>query len=116
MSFKYDKDNLFKEFEVAKEKDLKVGKNTYTNRIQFLKEHRDLQKKKPSIYEFVDIKWDNLILAYESPKPRDYFYTKVFGMTYAEKKAQEKAEYFEINDSDKKVDMSKNIEDTEVLH
>ena len=98
MSFKYDKDNLFKEFEVAKEKDLKVGKNTYTNRIQFLKEHRDLQKKKPSIYEFVDIKWDNLILAYENESPRDYFYKKVFGMTYAEKMAAEEAEYSNFDD------------------
>jgi hypothetical protein len=115
-SFRYDKENLFKEFKIAKDKDLQNKKVTYVNRLKFLKEHRDLQKQKPAIYEFVDIKWDNLILAYESPKPRDYFYTKVFGMTYAEKKAQEEAEYFEINDSDKKVDMSKNIEDTEVLH
>ena len=45
MSFRYDKENLFKEFEIAKNKDLKVSKNTYTNRIQSLKEHRDLKKK-----------------------------------------------------------------------
>ena len=27
MTFKYDKDNLFKEFEVAKQKDFKLSKN-----------------------------------------------------------------------------------------
>ena len=53
----------------------------------------------------------NQIESFPCKSIQTYFYTKVFGMTYAEKKAQEEAEYFEINDSDKKVDMSKNIED-----
>ena len=48
MSFKYDKENLFKEFDVAKQKDIKLSKletleqkenDVYKNRIQFLKEH-----------------------------------------------------------------------------
>ena len=44
MSFKYDKENLFKEFDVAKQKDIKLSKldtledkenDVYKNRIQF---------------------------------------------------------------------------------
>jgi len=113
-SFRYDKENLFKEFEIAKNKDLKKSKNTYTNRIQFLKEHRDLKKKKPGIYEFLDINFDNLILAYEDKSPRDYFYKKVFGMTYAEKKKEEEAEYFDLTDG-KKVYMNKKVQDTDTV-
>ena len=113
-SFRYDKENLFKEFEIAKNKDLKKSKNTYTNRIQFLKEHRDLKKSKPAIYEFLDINFDNLILAYEDKSPRDYFYKKVFGMTYAEKKKEEEAEYFDLTDG-KKVYMNKKVQDTDTV-
>ena len=114
MSFKYDKENLFKEFEIAKNKDLKKSKNTYTNRIQFLKEHRDLKKSKPAIYEFLDINFDNLMLAYEDKSPRDYFYKKVFGMTYAEKKKEEEAEYYDLSDG-KKVYMKKKPEVTDTI-
>ena len=57
MSFKYDKDNLFKEFDVAKQKDIKLSKldtldekenDVYKNRIQFFKEHIELKKTNPS--------------------------------------------------------------------
>ena len=113
-SFRYDKENLFKEFKIAKNKDLKKSKNTYTNRIQFLKEHRDLKKSKPAIYEFLDINFDNLILAYEDKSPRDYFYKKVFGMTYAEKKAEEESEYYDLTDG-KKVYMNKKVQDTDTV-
>ena len=114
MSFRYDKENLFKEFDIAKKKDEKSNKETYVNRIQFLKEHRDLKKKKPTIYEFVDVNFDNLILAYEDKNPRDYFYKKVFGMTYAEKKAEEEAEYYDLTDG-KKVYMQKKVEETDTI-
>jgi len=114
MSFKYDKENLFKEFDIAKMKDEKSNKETYVNRIQFLKEHRDLKKKKPAIYEFVDVNFDNLILAYEDKNPRDYFYKKVFGMTYAEKKAEEEADYYDLTDG-KKVYMQKKVEETDTI-
>jgi len=113
-SFRYDKENLFKEFEIAKKKDEKSNKETYVNRIQFLKEHRDLKKSKPAIYEFLDINFDNLILAYEDKSPRDYFYKKVFGMTYAEKKAEEEAEYYDLTDG-KKVYMQKKVEETDTI-
>lgn len=101
MSFKYDKENLFKEFEVAKQKDIKLSKkdsledkenDIYTNRIQFFKDHIELKSKNPDYYEFLDIKFDNLLKAYQSENPRDYFYKTVFGMTYQQKKREEEAE------------------------
>ena len=109
MTFKYDKENLFKEFEVAKQKDFKLSKKQkqddiendyFTNRIQFMKDHIELKKTNPDYYEFLDINFDNLLKAYESVNPRDYFYTTVFGMTYAQKKRQEDAEYFNLSDDD----------------
>jgi hypothetical protein len=53
MSFKYDKENLFKEFEVAKQKILNYLKTKqddrendyFTNRIQFMKDHIELKDK-----------------------------------------------------------------------
>ncbi len=102
MTFKYDKENLFKEFEDAKQKDIKISKaktqdekenDYFTNRIQFMKDHIELKKTNPDYYEFLDIKFDNLLTAYESVNPRDYFYNVVFGLTYAQKKANEEAEF-----------------------
>ena len=99
--FKYDKDNLFKEFYVAKEKDIKLSKketldekenDIFTNRIQYFKDHIDLKKKNPSYYSEVDINFDNLLKVYQSQNPRDTFYMTVFGQTYAQKKRQEEAE------------------------
>ena len=101
MTFKYDKDNLFKEFEVAKQKDIKLSKaktqdekenDYFTNRIQFIKDHIELKAKNPSYYEFVKVNFDNMLKAYESVNPRDYFYNVVFGVTYDQKRRQEEAE------------------------
>ena len=73
MSFKYDKDNLFKEFEVAKQKDVALSKldtledkenDVYKNRIQFLKEHIELKKTNPSYYSELDINFDALLNVY----------------------------------------------------
>ena len=36
------------------------------------------------MYRNLDINFDNLIIAYQSPVPVDYFYKKVFGKTLAE--------------------------------
>ena len=109
MTFKYDKDNLFKEFEVAKQKDILLSKkktleeqenDIHTNRIQFFKDHIDLKKKNPKYYEYVDIKFDKLLEVYESENPRDTFYLKVFGVTYQQKKNQEEAEYENLGPKD----------------
>lgn len=101
MSFKYDKDNLFKEFEIAKQKDFKLSKKQkqddiendyFTNRIKFCVEHKELKKSNPSYYDNVDINFSNLETAYRSTNPRDEFYKVAFGMTYAMKQALEKEE------------------------
>ena len=97
MSFKYDKDNLFKEFDVAKQKDVALSKldtledkenDVYKNRIQFLKEHIELKKTNPSYYSDLDINFDALLNVYLTTNPRDTFYQQVFGMSYAEKRAE----------------------------
>tara|TARA_Y100001970_G_scaffold248035_1_gene317233 strand:- start:58 stop:354 length:297 start_codon:yes stop_codon:yes gene_type:complete len=96
----YCKENLFAEFEVAKSKDLKGKKEKYDNRIQFCKDHIELRKTNPQYYDSVDINFTNLLEAWSSPNPRDHFYMKVFGKTYAEKMAEselEKSEKVSIN-------------------
>mgnify|MGYP001162819061 FL=1 len=94
MSFNYTKETLFAEFDVAKQKDIKLSKkkslfdkenDRHDNRIQFCKDHIELKKTNPEYYDGLDVKFDNLLIAYQSPNPRDHFYQKVFGMSYAEK-------------------------------
>jgi len=96
----YCKENLFAEFEVAKSKDLKGKKEKYDNRIQFCKDHIELRKTNPQYYDSVDINFTNLLEAWSAPNPRDHFYMKVFGKTYAEKMAEselEKSEKVTLN-------------------
>ncbi len=94
MSFTYNKENLFAEFDVAKQKDIKLSKkkslfdkenDKFTNRIQFFKDHIELKKTNPEYYSGLDINFDKLLEAWQSPSPIDHFYKTVFGMTYAEK-------------------------------
>ena len=40
----------------------------------------------------MDINFANLLKAYQSPDPRDYFYLSVFGKTFAEKEAESELE------------------------
>src|SRR6056300_1309171 len=96
-NFKYDRDTLFKEFEVAKLADIKLSKkkslkekenDKHDNRIQFCKDHIKLKSTNPEVYDFVDVKFDNLLKLYETPNPRDAFYRSIFGMSYAEKRAE----------------------------
>lgn len=96
-NFRYDKETLFKEFNVAKEADIKLSKkktlderetDIYKNRIQFFKDHIELKKTNPEVYEYVDVKFDNLLKLYETPNPRDAFYRSIFGKSYAEKRAE----------------------------
>ncbi len=97
MSFKYDKENLFKEFDVAKQKDIKLSKletleakenDVYKNRIQFFKDHIELKKEHPEYYSQLDINFDNLLSTYLTTDPRETFYQKVFGRSYAEVRAE----------------------------
>jgi hypothetical protein len=103
MSFKYDKDNLFKEFEIAKAKDISLSKkktdedkinDIHTNRIQFCKDHVELKKSNPMYYEFVDINFENLLKTYQSADPRDTFYQIVFGKSYLQKKFEQEEELY----------------------
>ena len=107
MSFKYTKEELFKEFKVATDKDVALSKkdtldekehDIYKNRIQFFYDHIELKKKNPEYYEFVDIKFDKLLALYETPNPRDAFYMSFFGVTYAQKMRQEEAQYNNLDD------------------
>ena len=96
----YCKENLFAEFDVATQKDTKGKKEKYDNRIQFCKDHIELRKTNPQYYDGVDINFTNLLEAWSASNPRDHFYMKVFGKTYAEKMAEselEKSEKVSIN-------------------
>ena len=96
----YSKETLFAEFEVATQKDTKGKKEKYDNRIQFCKDHIELRKNNPQYYDNVDVNFTNLLEAYSAPNPRDHFYLKVFGKTYAEKMGEselEKSEKVSIN-------------------
>ena len=96
----YCKENLFAEFDVATKKDQSKKKEIYDNRIQFFKDHIELRKNHPEYYDGIDINFTNLLEAWSSPNPRDHFYLKVFGKTYAEKMAEselEKSEKVSIN-------------------
>ena len=104
----YDKDTLFREFKDAKTKDvelarvqLKKSKNPsddrlettiYVNRIQFFKDHIRNKTLNPKVYDLLDINFEELLKAYESENPRDYFYMSVFNMTYEQKKFEEESE------------------------
>ena len=96
----YSKETLFAEFDVATKKDQSKKKEIYDNRIQFCKDHIELRKTNPQYYDGVDVNFTNLLEAWSAPNPRDHFYTKVFGKTYADKMAEselEKSEKVSIN-------------------
>ena len=96
----YSKETLFAEFDVATKKDQSKKKEIYDNRIQFFKDHIELRKTNPQYYDGLDINFTNLLEAWSAPNPRDHFYMKVFGKTYAEKMAEselEKSEKVSIN-------------------
>lgn len=83
-----DKQTIFEEFKVAKEKDLAMSKtpepyeDVYTNRLALLKSHQNAKKSNPKLYRHLDINFDNLIKAYSCQYPIDYFYNVVFGKSY----------------------------------
>ena len=102
MSAIYNKENILKEFDVAKQKDFKLSKkktdedkenDIHKNRIKFCKEHAEFFAKSPESYEHgLKINFANLLKAYESENPRDHFYQVVFGKTYADKMAEQENE------------------------
>jgi len=97
----YDKETLFKEFKDAKAKDVALSTkkkledkevDIYTNRIQFFKDHIRNKAVNPRTYDNLDINFEELLKAYESEDPRDYFYFSVFGKSYQQKMWEEEAE------------------------
>ena len=89
MSFNYTKETLFAEFDVAKQKDIKLSKkkslfdkenDKHDNRIQFCKDHIQLKKEHPEYYDGIDVNFDNLLLAYQSANPLDHFYNTMTPM------------------------------------
>ena len=97
----YDKDTLFREFKDAKAKDVALSTkkkledkeiDIYVNRIQFFKDHIRNKTLNPKVYDLLDINFHELLLAYESDSPRDYFYMSVFGKNYAQKMYEEELE------------------------
>jgi hypothetical protein len=97
----YDKDTLFKEFKDAKQKDINLSTkqkledkeiDVYTNRIQFFKDHIKNKSVNPKTYDNLDVNFEELLKAYESESPRDYFYMSVFGKTYTQKMYEEELE------------------------
>ena len=96
----YSKETLFAEFDVATKNDQSGKKEKCDNRIQFFKDHIELRKTNPQYYDGVDVNFTNLLEAWSAPNPRDHFYMKVFGKTYAEKMAEselEKSEKVTLN-------------------
>ena len=84
------KETIFEEFKIAKQKDIAKSKtkppyeNVFTNRIAVLKSHAETKKSNPNYYRNIDINFDNLLLAYQSPVPVDHFYKVGFGKTLSE--------------------------------
>ena len=97
----YSKETLYTEFQDATAKDTKGKKEKYDNRIQFFKDHIELRKNHPEYYDGVDINFTNLLEAWSAPNPRDHFYQKVFGKTFAEKQADDDFGVEGFSDEDK---------------
>ena len=83
-----DKQTIFEEFKVAKQKDLQQStrndpyEDDFTNRFALLNSHKVAKKSNPKMYRNLDINFDNLIKAYSSQYPVDVFYNVGCGKSY----------------------------------
>lgn len=117
MTYMYTKEQLFNEFKDVTQKDQSKNKETFTHRIAYLTSLKEDMIKSPKNFSNVSLKPEqlqNLINNWSAPNPRDAFYKTVFGMTYAEKKAEEEAEYFDLTKGEK-VYMKKKPEVTDTI-
>jgi len=114
---KINKEMIFEQFKDVTKKDQSKKKETFTNRIEFLKTLKSDIQKNPKNFDFnvTPDQLQNTINCYLAPNPRDAFYKSVFGMTYAEKKQQEEMEYFIYEDGEKK-EVRKSKEKTLSVH
>ena len=114
----YTKELLFSEFKEVTKKDEKSKKPYYKHRIAYLQSLKEDFDKSPKHFSNLNItsqQLQNLIDDWSAPKPIDAFYKRVFGMTYAEKKAQEDMEYFIYENGEKK-EVRKSKEKTQSIH
>ena len=111
------KEMIFDQFKDATKKDQKKKKETFTNRVEFLKTLKEDMTKVPKNFSIriTNEQFDNLINCWSAPNPRDAFYKSVFGMTYAEKKQQEELEYFVYENGEKK-EVRKSKKETQSIH
>ena len=114
---KITKEMIFEQFKDATKKDQSKKKETFTNRIEFLKTLKDDIQKNPKNFDIspTQQQLQNLIDDWSSPKPIDAFYKRVFNMTYAEKKQQEELEYFIYENGEKK-EIRKSNKETQSIH
>ena len=114
---KITKEMIFDQFKDATKKDQSKKKETFTHRISFLKQLKEDIIKVPKNFSksITPDQVQNLIDDWSAPKPIDAFYKRVFGMTYAEKKSQEDAEYFTYENGEKK-EVRKSKEETQSIH
>ena len=108
---------IFDQFKDATKKDQSKKKETFTNRIEFLKTLKDDIQKNPKNFDYspTQQQLQNLIDDWSAPNPIDACYKRVFNMTYAEKKAQEEMEYFIYENGEKK-EVRKSKETTQSIH
>ena len=114
---KITKEMIFDQFKDATKKDQSKKKETFTNRVEFLKTLKNDIQKNPKNFDIsmTSNQCQNLIDDWSSPKPIDAFYKRVFNMTYAEKKQQEEMEYFTYENGEKK-EVRKSKEETLSIH
>ena len=98
--FEYTKEMIFAEFKEATAKDEKSKKPSYKHRIAMLKDFVDLKKSNPQSLDNVDINFENLLHAWSQPNPKDYFYMKVFGKTFEQKKKEDEFDVSGYSESD----------------
>ena len=108
---------IFDQFKDATKKDQSKKKETFTNRIEFLKTLKDDIQKNPKNFDIspTQQQLQNLIDDWSATKPIDAFYKRVFNMTYAEKKQQEELEYFIYENGEKK-EIRKSNKETQSIH
>ena len=108
---------IFEQFKDVTKKDQSKKKETFTNRIEFLKTLKDDVQKNPKNFDIstTQQQFQNLIDDWSSPKPIDAFYKRVFNMTFAEKKQQEELEYFIYENGEKK-EIRKSNKETQSIH
>ena len=100
----YTKELIFTEFKEVTKRDKKGKKETFNHRIDYLKSLKEDMIKNPKTFSNFRVtpeQLQNTIDDWSAPKPIDAFYKRIFGMTFAEKKAQEEIQNMILEKKDK---------------